>query len=298
MPADWRYVHCNWTRLRSQTNVDFQAESVSHNLGIAVLPHTTKKPGCSSTIIDYFAGQRPILKAAASQGTTEALITPIQPFELIVVGDRVFTDVILGNKLGALPVWTTGLWQRELMLMRYIEYGLVGVVDSWTRWSDNRKRKLGKPVPLTPQDLFVLPPPPVKPSPPTLLTRSGRVAKVVLLAAFRGTRTLGGWAITRWRTRNDAPAIAAGGAALSAAVPQAWKPQLANALRSSLKRLGQGSLAILASQAGRLVGEDRLVRMQDTLTRTRESLSVYQARMKRACKIMSVFFKSESSTML
>lgn len=218
------------------------------------------------------------------------------------MGDRVFTDVILGNKLGALPVWTTGLWQRELMLMRYIEYGLVGVLDTWTKWSDNRKRKLGKPVPLTPQDLFVLPPPPVKPSPPTLLARTGGVARVVLLAAFRGTRTLGGWAITRWRTRNDVPALAlaGGGAALSlsAAVPQAWKPRLASALRNSFKRVGQGSLAIVASQTARLVGEDRFVRMQDTFARTRESLSMVQARTKRACKIMSVFFKSESSTML
>lgn len=121
------------------------------------MAHTTKKPGCSSTIIEYFAHRSPRLIAASpstvlsppapptpltsTSTPTEpshhlppiTSITPIKPSELIVVGDRVFTDVILGNKLGALSIWTTGLWERELMPMRYVEYSVVRLLDDWSR---------------------------------------------------------------------------------------------------------------------------------------------------------------------
>lgn len=73
--------------------------------------------------------------------------------ELIVVGDRVFTDVVLANRMrmqkrnvlpqlsedygkndsrGPLAIWTTGVWERESMFMRWMEKGLVNVIERWT----------------------------------------------------------------------------------------------------------------------------------------------------------------------
>ncbi|KAJ2918607.1 hypothetical protein MD484_g1818, partial [Candolleomyces efflorescens] len=62
-----------------------QAESVSHHLNVPVLPHKSFKPAysCISSVRAYFS----------------SLQTPLKDEELIVVGDRVFTDVIMANRM-------------------------------------------------------------------------------------------------------------------------------------------------------------------------------------------------------
>ncbi|EPQ55215.1 HAD phosphatase [Gloeophyllum trabeum ATCC 11539] len=113
-----------------------QAESVSHHLSAPVLRHATPKPGyaCISSIRAYFA----------------SLPRPLRDSELVVVGDRVFTDVVLANRMngrrrffsrrkaegggegeGPLAVWTTGVWARESMFMRWGERQLVRAVERW-----------------------------------------------------------------------------------------------------------------------------------------------------------------------
>jgi phosphatidylglycerophosphatase GEP4 len=88
-----------------------------------------------------------------------SLPTPVRASELLVVGDRVFTDVVLAHRLraadardraaaakshaadgkeaavlaggaapGTLAVWTTGVWTRESTLMRAGERALVRLV--------------------------------------------------------------------------------------------------------------------------------------------------------------------------
>ncbi|KAI6119038.1 HAD phosphatase [Pisolithus croceorrhizus] len=113
-----------------------QAESVSHHLSVPVLYHGSPKPAyrCISAIRAYFS----------------SLPNPIQDHELVVVGDRVFTDVVMANRMkrrvtcatgepektssirdrenGPLAVWTNGVWQKESMVMRWIERCLVDVV--------------------------------------------------------------------------------------------------------------------------------------------------------------------------
>ncbi|KAI5988154.1 HAD phosphatase [Pisolithus albus] len=113
-----------------------QAESVSHHLSVPVLHHGSPKPAyrCISAIRAYFS----------------SLPNPIQDHELVVVGDRVFTDVVMANRMkrrvtcttgeadkippirdrvnGPLAVWTNGVWQKESMVMRWIERWLVDVV--------------------------------------------------------------------------------------------------------------------------------------------------------------------------
>ncbi|KAF6763004.1 mitochondrial PGP phosphatase-domain-containing protein [Ephemerocybe angulata] len=141
-----------------------QSESVSYNLGVPVLPHKALKPAysCISSIRAYFSG----------------LKQPLKEDELIVVGDRIFTDVIMANRMrkariaearspgllhmamscayekggtvetekesagivddkprpnGPLAVWTTGVWKREAMFMRYLELSLVNAVTKWSK---------------------------------------------------------------------------------------------------------------------------------------------------------------------
>jgi phosphatidylglycerophosphatase GEP4 len=79
------------------------------------------------------------------------------------VGDRVFTDVVIANRMrmqsnrqqqsllaspgagkesleasqpeipvGPLAIWTTGVWERESMLMRWTERRLVNTVERWS----------------------------------------------------------------------------------------------------------------------------------------------------------------------
>ncbi|KAG8877542.1 hypothetical protein FRB98_006662 [Tulasnella sp. 332] len=109
------------------------AESVSVHLGVPILAHTTKKPGCIEPIMRYFASQRALASPLPSATTHAASLFPRRrtPTEkIIVVGDRLFTDVLMANRMGApvLSIWTTGLWVKEAMLMRAVENALLQLV--------------------------------------------------------------------------------------------------------------------------------------------------------------------------
>ncbi|KAL5518601.1 hypothetical protein ACEPAH_284 [Sanghuangporus vaninii] len=128
------------------------AESVSHHLGVPVLRHGTMKPGyaCISAIRAYFA----------------SLPQPIPDSALFIVGDRIFTDVILANRMcrytryfprrptvgsvrqdkmngasletlpengrqGPLSIHVERIWQKDSTAMRYLENKLVGLVRRW-----------------------------------------------------------------------------------------------------------------------------------------------------------------------
>ncbi|KAI0343516.1 HAD-superfamily phosphatase [Trametopsis cervina] len=126
-----------------------QAESVTYHLSVPVLRHRVFKPGysCISSIRKYFT----------------SLPRPIKDEELVVIGDRIFTDIVLANRMsrrralapptsdtvekegtipeasnrdspgrvGPLSVWTTGVWQKESMVMRYLEKSLVRGVQRY-----------------------------------------------------------------------------------------------------------------------------------------------------------------------
>lgn len=122
---------------------------MTHHLRAPVLFHKSFKPAysCITAIRSYFS----------------SLHSPISDRELIIVGDRIFTDVVLANRmrlqsrpqnekddtlttakgpignatgalhpLGPLSVWTTGVWERETMVMRWLEHGLVKLVQRWS----------------------------------------------------------------------------------------------------------------------------------------------------------------------
>jgi phosphatidylglycerophosphatase GEP4 len=113
-------------------------------LGVPVLFHASPKPSysCINSVKKYFA----------------SLKTPIQEDELVVIGDRVFTDVVLANRMkqkirppqpseansekvprrGPLAVLTAGVWQRESMFMRAMENKMVNLVGGATYASPRR----------------------------------------------------------------------------------------------------------------------------------------------------------------
>ncbi|CEJ80811.1 Putative HAD-like superfamily protein [[Torrubiella] hemipterigena] len=68
-----------------------QAAEVEKSTGVHVLPHSVKKPGCGPEIMAYFK-QHP---------ETEV----IDPSQIAVVGDRLTTDMMLANLMGAYGFW-------------------------------------------------------------------------------------------------------------------------------------------------------------------------------------------------
>jgi phosphatidylglycerophosphatase GEP4 len=115
---------------------------VSYHLSVPVLRHDTLKPGysCIASIRGYFSSLR----------------VPVADDELVIVGDRIFTDVILANRMrsrstssissdaparvrigGPLAIWTDGVWKKESMLMRWVEKRLVDAVQKWTMNGEN-----------------------------------------------------------------------------------------------------------------------------------------------------------------
>ena len=58
---------------------------------MTVLTHSTKKPGCGSEVLEF-------LRDAPNSGVTKAS-------QIAVVGDRLFTDVMMANMMGSWSIW-------------------------------------------------------------------------------------------------------------------------------------------------------------------------------------------------
>ena len=67
------------------------AQVLEKNTGVPVLKHSTKKPGCYEDILSYFKDQN-----------------VYDPREIAIVGDRLFTDILMANIMGS-----TGIWIRQ-----------------------------------------------------------------------------------------------------------------------------------------------------------------------------------------
>jgi len=68
-----------------------EASILERATGVAVLRHSTKKPGCSSQILSHFL-------SSPSAGVTDAS-------QIAIVGDRLVTDVLMANGMGSWSVW-------------------------------------------------------------------------------------------------------------------------------------------------------------------------------------------------
>ncbi|KAG8776344.1 hypothetical protein FRC12_000971 [Ceratobasidium sp. 428] len=157
----------------SDDPLGIQAESLSHNLGVPVLRHARKKPACGDEILAYYRrlqerssavsnpvsqvyppaprlDDRPDLneelnpdlglitsEPPPSPTVSHVPPTPPTPPRLLVIGDRLATDVLLARSLPFashhLPIWTTRLWSRpDLPLIRFLEQSLLRAV-LWSR---------------------------------------------------------------------------------------------------------------------------------------------------------------------
>ncbi|KAI0827646.1 mitochondrial PGP phosphatase-domain-containing protein [Trametes gibbosa] len=152
---------------------EIEGHSVSHHLSAPVLRHTSLKPSyaCIKSIRTYFA----------------SLPRPVKDDELVIVGDRLLTDIILANRMarrapslkpkaheddiqksvseasdriegparvGPLAVWTEGLWKRENLVLRALEGAMLKGVERWAlkpqeaAWYDSLQRRFVKPAPV------------------------------------------------------------------------------------------------------------------------------------------------------
>lgn len=130
-----------------------QAESVSRHLGVPVLLHAVKKPGCDAAVTAHFASifaqhgnngshrlahpPGPVVDVAAkwSKDTKEVVTVAEAAFsapKILVIGDRVMTDIVLANRINvqkhssavpsfeAIPTLTVTLWQKEGLGTRFM----------------------------------------------------------------------------------------------------------------------------------------------------------------------------------
>ena len=77
----------NSAGLKSADPTGADAELLERNTGVRVLRHSTKKPACASDILDHFKGRID------------------SPSQIAVIGDRLFTDAIMANAMGAWSIW-------------------------------------------------------------------------------------------------------------------------------------------------------------------------------------------------
>lgn len=147
---------------------------MTYHLSAPVLRHTSLKPSysCIKSIRTYFA----------------SLPRPIHDEELVIVGDRLLTDVVMANRIarrrplrspdsderavdekssggenqglvrpeqaGPLAVLTEGLWKREALALRALEKGMLAGVERWilkpqeAAWRDALQHRFVKPEPV------------------------------------------------------------------------------------------------------------------------------------------------------
>ncbi|KAF2762616.1 HAD-superfamily phosphatase [Pseudovirgaria hyperparasitica] len=98
------------------TDRDFEeARLLERNTGVKVLRHNTKKPGCHLEILSHF-------QADKDTGVTS-------PSQIAVVGDRLFTDVMTANMMGARGIWIKDGIVEEKSIFAKVEHSLAGFLQ-------------------------------------------------------------------------------------------------------------------------------------------------------------------------
>lgn len=83
-----------------------EAGILERNTGVKVLRHDTKKPGCHAEIMDHF-------RSSETGVTAESHVA--------IVGDRLFTDMLMANMMGSYGVWV----QKGVVE----DHGIVSICD-------------------------------------------------------------------------------------------------------------------------------------------------------------------------
>ena len=113
---------------------DVEARALEQSTGVIVLRHAIKKPGCGSQILDYLRG-RP-------ESGVE------RPDQIAIVGDRLFTDVMMANMMGAWGVWVKEGIVKEKSLVSDSSPAYRFAHAEWScslqGWSNSLRCSLGK----------------------------------------------------------------------------------------------------------------------------------------------------------
>lgn len=81
------------------------AATLERNTGVKVLRHEKDKPACGSEILAHFRGR-------------------VSPSQIVVVGDRLLTDVVMGNMMGSHTLWIQRGVVPDRGLVTRAEYGI------------------------------------------------------------------------------------------------------------------------------------------------------------------------------
>lgn len=137
--------------------MSIQAEALSTRLEVPVLAHNALKPAysCIRDIESYFS----------------TLQQPVSEDELIVIGDRILTDVVLANRMGmdkrpsapkvlttassdsntdkrptdgTLAVFVDKVWKRDATILRIVEKAFLRLVERWTVSQSDREADLAR----------------------------------------------------------------------------------------------------------------------------------------------------------
>lgn len=87
IPAINLLIVSNSSGLESKDPDGSKAARLERNTGIQVLRHQQPKPGCGHEILTHFK---------------DAIQSPSQ---ILVIGDRLFTDIVMANRMNASSVW-------------------------------------------------------------------------------------------------------------------------------------------------------------------------------------------------
>ncbi|KAI4163449.1 MAG: hypothetical protein LQ342_002956 [Letrouitia transgressa] len=68
-----------------------EASALSEATGVPVFHHSTKKPGCGSSVLEYIRNVPGSRVISADQ--------------IAVIGDRLFTDIMMANLIGCWAIW-------------------------------------------------------------------------------------------------------------------------------------------------------------------------------------------------
>lgn len=89
-PGDRLLIVSNSSGTEGKDKGFLEADKLEKELGVKVLRHALNKPGCGNEIMKFFR---------------RADIGVKGPENVAVIGDRVFTDVLMGNMMGAWSIW-------------------------------------------------------------------------------------------------------------------------------------------------------------------------------------------------
>lgn len=96
----------NSSGTHSKDPIGAEADSLERNTGVKVLRHDIAKPGCRDDIIAHFGDRIS------------------SPSQIAVIGDRLFTDVVMANQMGSCAVWIRSGVVPDRGLVTRVEYGL------------------------------------------------------------------------------------------------------------------------------------------------------------------------------